>query len=63
MFRQKLHLHGGAATLGGELPRTGGAGTEAYVVIGTVLVVIAGMGATWYVIRKRKDGGDGDRDA
>lgn len=48
---------------GGELPRTGGAGTEAYAVIGTVLVVIAGMGATWYVVRKRKDGGDGDRDA
>ena len=48
---------------GGELPRTGGAGTEAYVVIGTVLVVMAGAGATWYVVRKRKDGGDGDRDA
>ena len=48
---------------GGELPRTGGAGTEAYVVIGTVLVVIAGMGATWYVAKKRKDGGDGERDA
>lgn len=43
---------------GGELPRTGGAGTEAYVMIGTVLVVIAGMGATWYVVRKRKGGGD-----
>ena len=26
------------------------------MVIGTVLVVIAGMGATWYVVRKRKDG-------
>lgn len=64
-------LKGGVAVVnsrgGGELPRTGGAGTEAYAVIGTALVVIAGMGATWYVVRKRKDGGDdggdGDRDA
>ena len=45
------------------MPRTGGAGTEAYVVIGTVLIVMAGAGAAWYVVRKRKDGGDGDRDA
>ena len=49
--------------IGGELPRTGGAGMEAYVIVGTALVVMAGMGATWYVVRKRKDGGDGDRDA
>ena len=40
------------------MPRTGGAGTEAYVIAGTVLVVIAGMGAAWYVVRKRKGGGD-----
>ena len=60
-------LKGGVAVVnsrgGGELPRTGGAGTEAYVVIGTVLIVMAGAGATWYVVRKRKDGGDGERDA
>ena len=30
---------------------------------GTALVVIAGMGATWYAAKKRKGGGDGDRDA
>ena len=38
-------LKGGVAVVnsrgGGELPRTGGAGTEAYAVIGTALVVIA----------------------
>ena len=60
-------LKGGVAVVnsrgGGELPRTGGAGTEAYVVIGTALVVMAGAGATWYVVRKRKDGGDDGRDA
>ncbi len=60
-------LKGGVAVVnsrgGGELPRTGGAGTEAYVIVGTALVVIAGAGATWYVVRKRKDGGDDGRDA
>lgn len=60
-------LKGGVAVVnsrgGGELPRTGGAGTEAYVIAGTALVVVAGAGAAWYAIRKRKDGGDGDRDA
>ena len=60
-------LKGGVAVVnsrgGGELPRTGGAGTEAYVIVGTALVVIAGMGATWYAAKKRKDGGDGERDA
>lgn len=57
VYREKSVL------VGNEMPRTGGAGTEAYAVIGTVLVVIAGMGAAWYVVRKWKGGGDGDRDA
>lgn len=30
---------------------------------GTVLVVITGTGAAWYVVRKRKDGGDDGQDA
>lgn len=52
-----------SALVGNEMPRTGGAGTEAYVIAGMVLIVMAGAGATWYVVRKRKDGGDGERDA
>ena len=41
-----------------ELPKTGGAGTGAYVAAGVALIVVAGVGAAWYAARKKDDGGD-----
>lgn len=40
-----------------ELPKTGGAGTGAYVIAGVALIAIAGVGAAWYAVRRRDDGG------
>ena len=41
-----------------ELPKTGGAGTGAYVAAGVALIVVTGVGAAWYAARKKDDGGD-----
>lgn len=40
-----------------ELPKTGGAGTGAYVAAGVALIVVAGGAAVWYAARRRRDGG------
>lgn len=40
-----------------ELPKTGGAGTGAYVAAGVALIVVAGVGAIWYAVRRKDDGG------
>lgn len=50
---------------GSELPKTGGSGTEAYMIIGAILIAAAGAGVIWYAIKKKDDdgGNDGGGDA